>query len=249
MNNTLLKKSLSGHLLSENTDVRTTLLSDSVTQSAYSTGEKIGILLAKVHSHNPQNSNINIPLDGGTKNPLPFGMHGFHDRCHKSIFYDAVARRIGAVQTTYVWQYVIQYLYKLENLPEPCLIVGDIDTTNIIISDSAHINISNASGRLGDSLIDFGAIFRTGLNENNDFVAGLESGYTLDLPENWIEMAKMLDLGWWLNQISNQQYGSPTIQPIVDGMLKACKALGAGNSKKFSYAVDTTALVLAKNKK
>ena len=205
-------------------------------------------MLSRIHALNAQNGALEIPEDGEAENPLSYSMHGFHDRCHKPIFYGSVARRIGAVQTTYIWQFIIQYLYRLEHLPPPSLIYGNLDIDSVVIGDIAHAPVNENSGVIGDSMMDFGAVFRDGLDKNADFVKGLEEGYTLPLPNNWVAMAKMLDLGWWLIQIDVQEYKSPTIQPLVDNMLIAFEKLGAGNKNTFSYTVDTTALVKQRKK-
>ena len=251
MANILLNKTL--QIYDTSAETGSISIQDSIIQDAFSTGKKVGAMLSKVHALNAQNGALEIPEDGGTENLLSYSMHGFHDRCHKSIFHGSVARRIGAVQTTYIWQFIIQYLYRLEHLPPPSLIYGNLDISSVVIGDIAYIPVNEKSGVIGDSMMDFGAVFRGGLDKNADFVKGLEDGYTLPLPHGWIVMAKMLDLGWWLIQIDAQEYKSSTIQPLVDNMLIAFEKLGAGNKNTFnkntfSYTVDTTALVQKRKK-
>ncbi|MGB1361386.1 MAG: hypothetical protein ACPG8V_04645 [Alphaproteobacteria bacterium] len=204
----------------------TNTLFDEINNNPYEMGVKLGKQLFDLHSGSVDvsNANSNRLID-------------FHDKCHNLIFAGNVAPRIGAVQTTYVWQFIIQYLYELENLNTVCNVIGNIDTkSDNELSDNTTI---------GDGLADLGALLRH--NNNADFIKGIEQSYE-NLPKNWVRVSQILDLYWWLNTLDKMKKDDTNKQNHIAQMLNIFKQMGAGNKDKFTYDVDTTALLQDRKK-
>ena len=202
----------------------TKTLFEQINENPSKMGNELGIKLKKLHSQDTDISNQ-------AKNRLI----NFHDKCHKIIFEDKVSTHIGAVQTTYIWQFIIQYIHRLENLPQPCLTLQSID-----IKTDTEIDINKT--KINDPTCDIGAVLRYGINNNKTFVESFKKSYG-KLNENWIEQAKFIDLYSWLEKVNNMDRNDNQLESVIDTMLSEFADLGAGNKDRFEYEVDTTALI------
>ena len=204
-------------------------LFEQINENPSKMGNELGIELKKLHSQT-------VDISNQAKNRLI----NFHDKCHKIIFEDKVSARIGAVQTTYIWQFIIQYIHRLENLPQPCLTLQSID-----IKNDTEININKTE--INDPACDIGAVLRYDIDKNQSFVESFKSAYG-KLSDNFIEQAKFIDLYWWLQQINNMDRNHKQLESVIETMLSEFANLGAGNKDRFEYEVDTTALVQDRKK-
>jgi len=195
-----------------------------INKNPYKIGLKLGSELFNLHSQIIDN-----------KDKMQNRLINFHDQCHKIIFAGQVAPRIGAVQTTYIWQFIIQYLYELENLKQPCLTLQEID-----IKNDNKLNLSKTV--IGDTMSNIGALLRYDLDKNDKFIAGFKETY-LNLEKNWKKQAKIMDLYYWLQLIDNMDKNSGEAEKTIKDMLAEFTKLGAGNKNKFKYKMNTTALL------
>lgn len=168
----------------------------------------------------------------------------FHDECHALVFGGSVARRVGAVQTTYIWQYIIQYIYIFEDLDMLCEVFTNVDPNNIYVDE--NLNIIHDEFDVKESMLmdTVGQITSFGVYENRHFMKCLHSSLDIDISLNdFIQIAGTFAVKHMLEKINTFGYGDKGYQYYVDECLARLKILGAGNPNKFEYETDVTKLV------
>lgn len=168
----------------------------------------------------------------------------FHDECHSLVFGGSVARRVGAVQTTYIWQYIIQYIYIFEEINQLCEIFTNIDVNKIYVDENVNIYHDNFDTKIGSVFETLGQISSFGLYECEHFMKCLHSymGNDVDF-ELFKQICGTFAIKDMLEKINDFAYGDKGYQLYVNECLARLKTLGAGNPNKFEYKKDVTKLV------